>query len=520
MNAPDSLAAVQPAVAAQALAWQPSGWWQRLAAMHPQLGTSLPTQPLPNPQPVAFSDGLATSLGLGSLAQRSDVLQVLAGHPGAGQAMPFASAYSGHQFGVWAGQLGDGRAHSLGELMLPNGTDVAAVCGVPVEAGPCLELQLKGAGLTPYSRMGDGRAVLRSSIREFLASEAMHALGIPTTRALSVVGSALPVRRETLETAAVVARVAPSFLRFGHFEHLTHTLQDVAALRDLTDAAIESFFPALRDVEQPYLALLQAVTKRTATLMAAWQSVGFCHGVMNTDNMSLLGLTIDYGPYGFLDGYDPGHICNHTDQQGRYAYARQPGIGLWNCSALAHALMPLINDMPAVQATLETYKASFATALIARYRAKLGLTREDLQDAQANLETDSQLIDQWLALLAAGRVDFTIAHRCLALGGEPLRDLFLDRDGLDAWQAAYKAQRAPLDAKRDNIAAMQRANPKYILRNHLAQTAITRAEQGDFSETQRLQHLLQHPFDEQPAFEADAALPPDWAQHLEISCSS
>ncbi len=517
MNAPDSLAAVQPTGAAPAWAWRTDPWWLRLAAKHPQLGTLLDTQPLPNPHAVALSEGLAASLGLGLTARRDDMLHVLAGHRRDDQAMPFASAYSGHQFGVWAGQLGDGRAHSLGELVLPHGMDVAAVCGAP---GPGLEVQLKGAGLTPYSRMGDGRAVLRSSIREFLASEAMHALGIPTTRALSVVGSALPVRRETMETAAVVARVAPSFLRFGHFEHLTHTLQDVEALRSVTDAAIESFFPELAADDHQPLALLQAVTARTATLMAAWQSIGFCHGVMNTDNMSLLGLTIDYGPYGFLDGYDPGHICNHTDQQGRYAYARQPGIGLWNCSALAHALMPLINDMPAVQATLQTYKGTFATALIARYRAKLGLTRDDSQAAEANLENDSNLIDRWLALLAGGRVDFTIAHRRLALGGEPLRDLFLDRVGFDAWHEDYAAARAPLDASRDTIAAMQRANPKYILRNHLAQTAIAQAEQGDFSETQRLHRLLQNPFDEQPDFEADAALPPDWAQTLEISCSS
>ena len=259
---------------------------------------------------------------------------------------PLASVYSGHQFGVWAGQLGDGRALWLGE--------------VDTAAGP-LEIQLKGAGLTPYSRMGDGRAVLRSSIREFLCSEAMHALGMPTTRALCVTGSALPVRREEIETAAVLTRVAPSFIRFGHFEHFASQERD-AELRRLADFVIEHHYPACREAANPYAALLAAVAARTATLMAQWQAVGFCHGVMNTDNMSILGLTIDYGPFGFLDAFDPGHICNHSDHEGRYAWARQPNVALWNLHALAQALLPLIGDTDAALAALEAYQGRFAGA--------------------------------------------------------------------------------------------------------------------------------------------------------------
>jgi serine/tyrosine/threonine adenylyltransferase len=388
-----------------------------------------------------------------------------------------------------------------------------------------MEVQLKGSGLTPYSRMGDGRAVLRSSIREFLGSEAMHALGVPTTRALAVVGSPLPVRRETTETAAVVTRVAPSFLRFGHFEHFAHTASDRAALQRLLAASIERYFPALQGRPEPAAALLEEVARRTARLIAQWQAVGFCHGVMNTDNMSLLGLTIDYGPFGFLDGFDPGHICNHSDHQGRYAYARQPGVAFWNLHALAQALLPVVDGPPEagselLLAALEPYKSEYAGAMLGALRAKLGL--------QSEHDADQALIDDLLRLMAADRTDFTIAFRRLATfrsapgaDNATIRDVFVDRDAFDAWAARYRERLAAEncdDAAR--AARMNRVNPKFVLRNHLAQAAIERAQAGDFSEVQRLLQVLEHPFDEQPEHAADADFPPAWAQQIEVSCSS
>jgi hypothetical protein len=290
---------------------------------------------------------------------------------------PLAAVYSGHQFGVWAGQLGDGRAHLLGEI---------------AAAGSGWEIQLKGAGQTPYSRFADGRAVLRSSIREFLCSEAMAALGVPTTRALCVVGSNAPVRRETVETAAVVTRLAPSFIRFGSFEHWA-ARNKAAELRQLADYVIDRFRPACRDAANPYDALLRDVGRRTGELIARWQAVGFMHGVMNTDNMSILGLTLDYGPFGFMDAFDAGHICNHSDERGRYSYRAQPQIGHWNLYALGQALASLIGEPDAVQAAIEeSYVPAFedissrrsapssASPAAARRR---GLHRRDLRAAPA-----------------------------------------------------------------------------------------------------------------------------------------
>ncbi len=480
----------------------------RFHALGERFYTALPAQGVPDPHWIVTSDPCAADLGLPPDWSRRDewhALQVFSGNALWPGMQPLASVYSGHQFGVWAGQLGDGRALLLGEVQAPGGP---------------LELQLKGSGLTPYSRMGDGRAVLRSSIREFLCSEAMHALGVPTTRSLCVTGSPLPVRRETIETAAVCTRVAPSFIRFGHFEHFTHTAQDLDALRTLADFVIDAYEPQCRDAAQPVAALLETVARKTARLMAHWQSVGFCHGVMNTDNMSILGLTIDYGPFGFLDGFDPGHICNHSDHQGRYAYARQPNVAFWNLHALAQGLLPLIDDPDAALAALEPYKTEFADAMQSRMRAKLGL-----KTAQ---EGDAAIIDGLLKLMAGERTDYTIALRRLsgfstAEGADnaAVRDLFVDREAFDAWASGYRTRLAAehsIDAQR--ALAMNAANPKFILRNHLAQEAIHRAEQGDFSETARLLKVLQRPFDEQPEHAAYADFPPDWAQHIEVSCSS
>jgi uncharacterized protein YdiU (UPF0061 family) len=469
----------------------------------------MPT-PLPAPYFVAASPKAAALVGLdpADLA-RDDFVAVFTGNHVPPRARPLSAVYSGHQFGHWAGQLGDGRAILLGEIKGPEGA---------------MELQLKGAGMTPYSRMGDGRAVLRSSIREFLCSEAMAALGIPTTRALMVTGSNQGVMRETIETAAVVTRMGPSFVRFGSFEHW-HYRNKHEELRILADYVIKSFYPDLLAADNPYLALLTEVTKRTARMIAQWQAVGFMHGVMNTDNMSILGLTLDYGPFGFMEAFDVDHICNHTDQGGRYSYANQVPVGHWNCYALANALLPLIKDTEAAQAALEVYVDAYGEKFDELLHAKLGLATVQ--------EDDRTLFDDMFKLMQENHADFTQFFR--RLGGlrvevldadraefdAPLRDLFLDRPGFDAWAVRYRERlrrEHSTDAARKQ--AMDSVNPKYVLRNYLAQTAIEKAQNGDFSEVHKLLALLERPFDEQPEHESYAALPPDWASHLEVSCSS
>ena len=442
---------------------------------------------------------------------------------------PVATVYSGHQFGVWAGQLGDGRALLLGESSPPPGAAL----------GP-QEWQLKGAGRTPYSRMGDGRAVLRSSIREYLCSEAMHGLGIPTTQALSLIASPATVYREEPETAAVVARIAPSFLRFGHFEHFA-SRDNVYALAQLVDYVDAEHFLALPPTQpgrERALALLDAVVDRTARLLAQWQAVGFCHGVMNTDNMSLLGLTLDYGPFQFMDGYDPGHICNHSDHQGRYAFDQQPRIAHWNLYCLGQALMPLIDDVQATVDVLNTYTARFDQAWAEQLARKLGLP--------AAAATTS-LGEGLLGLMASQQADHTVTWRALSnsvrnwtgavddvavfdkIGQLLAADEAWDRwltDYLQALQASFNGTQGldsatPLTLtphERGN--AMRQANPAYVLRNHLGEIAIRRAREGDFSEVETLLSLLSAPFDDHPGFEAYAAPAPAWAQSIAISCSS
>ena len=480
------------------------------AALPPAFYTRLMPTPLPAPYFVAASGQAAALVGLSAAQLASDdYVALLTGNRVPPRSQPLSAVYSGHQFGVWAGQLGDGRAILLGEL---NGL-----------AGP-MELQLKGAGLTPYSRMGDGRAVLRSSIREFLCSEAMNALGIPTTRALSVTGSDHRIMRETVESAAVVARMAPSFVRFGSFEHWFYR-DKPEELRTLADYVITTFYPELTAEPNPYTALLAEVTRRTARMVAHWQAVGFMHGVMNTDNMSILGLTIDYGPFGFMEAFDANHICNHTDQQGRYSYANQPQVGHWNCYALGQALLPLIGSVDDAQEALGVYQPEFARTLDGLLHAKLGLlTAQD---------DDRALFDAMFKLMQAGHVDFTRFFRALgklaievdtARSPHPdsaLRDMFIERDAFDAWALQYRQRlRAEHSVDAERKAAMDRVNPKYILRNYLAQVAIDKAQQKDFSEIGKLLAILEQPFDEQPEHEAYAALPPDWASELEVSCSS
>ena len=480
----------------------PTRWAARFAALGEAFGSAQPPRPLPAPYWVSQNLPLAQALGLHPDWMASDqALQVFTGNQVPDGSQPMASVYSGHQFGVWAGQLGDGRALLLGEWDTPLGPQ---------------EIQLKGAGLTPYSRMGDGRAVLRSSIREFLCSEAMHALGVPTTRALCITGSDAPVRRETMETAAVVTRVAPSFIRFGHFEHFSHHDQH-AELRRLADFVIEHFYPdCAQSPGNPYAALLQAVSERTAVLLSHWQAVGFCHGVMNTDNMSILGLTIDYGPFQFLDAYVPGHICNHSDSAGRYAFNRQPNIAYWNLFCLGQALLPLMDDQQQALDALESYKTVFPEQLFARLGAKLGLDGAD--------SSDQALCEDVLRLLAQDRVDHTIfwrrlSHAVASADFEPVRDLFVDRRAADAWLARYR-ERIGGQAAEPTGARMLQANPKFVLRNHLGELAIHAAQGKDYSVVASLLQVLSDPCAEHPGFEAYADFPPEWATQIEISCSS
>jgi len=417
---------------------------------------------------------------------------------------PLAMIYSGHQFGVYVPQLGDGRAILLGEVR--NGR------------GEKWDLHLKGAGMTPFSRDGDGRAVLRSTIREYLCSEAMHGLGIPTTRALCLVGSDDKVYREQIETGATLVRMAPSHVRFGTFEIFYYRKQH-DLLRVLADYVIDQQFPHLRGATDRYDRFFAEVVERTANLIAHWQAVGWAHGVMNTDNMSIHGITLDYGPFGFMDDYDPGFICNHSDHNGRYAFDRQPYIGLWNLSCLAQALLPLA-DKESLKAALDSYTAEFERRYRSLMRMKFGLMEERA--------SDDELIRDFLRLLQESHADYTILFRELGIfSSEPgatnerLREHFLNRERFDEWAMRYR-DRLRSEGSRDEErqCRMNRVNPKYVLRNYLAQTAIEKAKQQDFSEIDRLLTLLQDPYTEQPGMDGYAAAPPDWGRHLSVSCSS
>ena len=476
----------------------------RYARLPPAFYRKLSPTPLAAPYLVSVSDDAAALLDLDPAETRSErFLDMLAGNLVPPGAEPLAMLYAGHQFGTFVPQLGDGRAILLGEIVNARRERWT--------------LQLKGAGETPFSRAADGRAVLRSTIREYLCSEAMHALGIPTTRALGIAGADETVYRETPETAAVLLRLAPSHVRFGSFE-VFYSRREHEYLKQLADHVIEEHFPQFTGSPACYEKFLIEVTERTARLIAQWQAVGFCHGVMNTDNMSILGLTLDYGPFGFMEAFNPGHICNHSDDRGRYAYANQPYIGLWNCSRLAQALASLI---PAEQcnAALARYEGAYLETYAALMRAKLGL-------AQA-MEGDDTLVSDLLALLAEHGTDFTNFFR--ALGGfasapGAVRDLMVNQDAFDAWAARYAARLAAessnLCNESERRTRMNAVNPKYVLRNHLAQVAIDKAARRDFSEIDRLLKLLRRPFDEQPEHEAYAAPPPAWAKDIEVSCSS
>ena len=417
-------------------------------------------------------------------------------------AEPRAMVYSGHQFGGYTPRLGDGRGLLLGEVIN--------------DAGEHWDLHLKGAGQTPFSRMGDGRAVLRSSIREFLASEALAALGVPTSRALCVIGSSTPVWRETAETAATVLRLAPSHVRFGHFEYFYYTKQPEQA-QQLLDHVLAEHYPECLQAEQPYLALFRSVVERTAEMIAYWQAYGFCHGVMNTDNMSILGITFDFGPYAFLDDFDAQFVCNHSDDRGRYSYSNQVPVAHWNLSALAQALTPML-DVEALKAALELFLPLYQAQYLDLMRRRLGLTTAE--------DGDLALVETLLQCMQRGGVDYTLFFR--QLGDQPvdlalarLRDDFIDLGAFDTWAADFHARCAREPAHDDGRQArMHAVNPLYVLRNYLAQQAIEAAQAGDDSEVRRLHHVLSRPFEEQAGMARYAERPPSWGKHLEISCSS
>jgi uncharacterized protein YdiU (UPF0061 family) len=471
---------------------------QNLAGFYTEL---MPT-PLKGARLLYHSQPLAQELGLDESWFHPEKTPIWAGEELLPGMQPLAQVYSGHQFGVWAGQLGDGRGILLGEQVLADGSH--------------RDWHLKGAGLTPYSRMGDGRAVLRSVIREFLASEALHHLGIPTTRALTIVTSEHPVFREQPERGAMLMRVAESHVRFGHFEHFYYRKQP-EQVKQLADYVIARHWPQLVGQADHYLLWLTDVVERTAWLLAHWQTVGFAHGVMNTDNMSILGMTIDYGPYGFLDDYKPDYICNHSDHQGCYAFDNQPAVAFWNLHRLAQTLSYLMNTEQ-LQEALAAYEPALMHAYGEQMRAKLGLFDRTTQD--------NDLLTGLLSMMAKEGRDYTRTFRLLSNVSvqqerSPLRDEFIDRLAFDNWYQQYRQrlqQESVSDAERQQ--AMKAANPKLILRNYLAQQAIEDAEKGDIGKLTRLHQALLQPFADDSQYDDLAALPPDWGKHLEISCSS
>lgn len=469
----------------------------RYARELPETYAHVTPSPLREPHWVCWNQALADDLALPAEPDE----QVLKACSGAGLfegTQPIAQKYAGHQFGVWNPDLGDGRGLLLGEWVDAS--------------GQYWDFHLKGAGKTPFSRFGDGRAVLRSSIREFLASEALHALGIPTTRALALVGSNEPVQREVLERGAMLTRVARTHIRFGHFEWFAFSEQ-TEQLERLTEYTIHHHFPDCLEERDPTAAFFVHVVDRTARLMAHWMANGFCHGVMNTDNMSIIGDTFDYGPYAFLDATRPDFVCNHTDVQGRYAFNRQPDIAFWNLQCLAQALVSQ-TDQSALKDALQTYASTYNAQFLTLMGERLGIAWAD--------SDDQELISEWMQLLASEASDFHLSFRRLAdrpvEAWSELDDDYVDRDRFRHWRQAL-AERLTYEPDQGRPLAQAR-NPVTVLRTHLAQEVIEAAERGDSVPMRAYLEALQSPFEHRDAWKHWGEAPPENTVARPLSCSS
>lgn len=469
----------------------------------PELVSRIEVKPLFEPRLIAVNQQLLHELELQEKDfEQQALFDAMFLDAGKLNRLSVAQKYGGHQFGHWNPDLGDGRGLLLGEIVTSKAKR--------------WDLHLKGAGPTPYSRSGDGRAVLRSTIREYLASEALHHLGIPTSRALCLIASNETVYRETPEKGAMMIRACQSHLRFGHFEYFYHSKQP-EKLQQLFDYTFKYHFPRCLEQDQPYRALLLEIVQSTAALIAKWQAFGFNHGVMNSDNMSIHGITFDYGPFAFLDDYVPGFICNHSDHSGRYAFDRQPGIALWNLNALAHAFTPYL-EIDQIKSVLGEFERTLQNEYAQLMRAKFGLEQKN--------DNDLQLINEWLELLQMDNRDYTqsfrlLSHFDLSNANTNICDHFIHRDKAKGWLTKY-AERLQVEKSdcRNRQLKMQGINPKFVLRNYLAQQTIDQAEQGDFTLFNELFSVLQRPFEEQAEFDKLAAPPPDWGKKMEISCSS
>ena len=461
--------------------------------------------PLPDPKIISINPLAAELLQLNPCSLDPEHLaSLMGGHQLLPGSSPLAMKYAGHQFGMYNPQLGDGRGLLLGEQAID---------------GQLWDWHLKGAGLTRYSRSGDGRAVLRSSIREYLVGEALTALNIPSTRALAVCITGQKIQREMVENAATIIRVTPCHIRFGHFEHFYYTRQQ-DALQQLVDYCIQRYFPECQESEQPCLAMFDRVVELNARMVAGWQAYGFLHGVMNTDNMSLIGETFDHGPFAFIDRWKEDAVYNHTDETGRYAFDQQPDIIHWNLSALAQALTPLepVDDLKKV---LARFPRRFKAAWLTRMRQRLGLFTEQ--------PDDESFIKEWRSLLAQYEMDFNPLYRALSLAqsesdqpdnGLDETELLLWRTELENWLPKYQQRLAletcPAKQRRD---AMLAVNPVYTLRTHVAQHIIRAAEQGDYEPLNQWLHVVQHPYQEHAGLESWKRAPQDGG-FVMLSCSS
>ena len=448
-----------------------------------------------NPFVVIENSSLKNELGINNLDSQL-LLNIFNGTENIKSLKPLSMVYSGHQFGQYVEQLGDGRGLLLGQMSSHDGL---------------IDIHLKGAGKTPYSRFGDGRAVLRSVIREYLCGEAMHALSIPTSRALMIIGSDEMVIREKSESVAMLARTAKTHIRFGSFEYFHYNNQH-ENVKALADFCIDQYPEYFSKTPCAYEDFFRVVVERTASMIAQWQACGFNHGVMNTDNMSILGETFDYGPYGFMEDYLPTYVCNHSDHQGRYAFKNQPYIGLWNCSALGHALSSLISEESQGE-ILQTYEATFQNTLAELYRKKLGLEQEQSEDAT--------LIQGLLDIMESEKLDYTNTFRNLSQALTNKITPELDSEITKSWIVSFQARHAKEALSVDKkLTLMNQINPKFILRNYMAQEAIDAAEDSDFSKLETLIMVITKPFEELEEYRNFANKSPAWAQDLEISCSS